>query len=170
MKTELEKVFLIAFERNKNRIYRICCSYSVENENAQDLFQEVLYHIWKSLPNFKSNSSIDTWIYRITINVCLRIKEKQNKKDKLFLPIENIEFEDFQEYIDSNKENEQLKYLFACIKLLNKTDKSIILLYLEDLAYKDIAEITGMTENHIAVKVKRIKKKLLTCLNSRKNG
>jgi RNA polymerase sigma factor (sigma-70 family) len=170
MKTELEKVFLIAFERNKNRIYRICCSYSVSNENAQDLFQEVLYHIWKSLPNFKSNSSIDTWIYRITINVCLRIKEKQNKKDKLFLSIENIEFENFQEYIDNNIENDQLIHLFACIKLLNKTDKSIILLYLEDLAYKDISEITGLTENHIAVKVKRIKKKLLTCLNSRKNG
>jgi len=170
MKAKMDKLFLKAFERNKNRIYRICCSYSVGHENAQDLFQDVLFNIWKSLPNFNNKSSIDTWIFRITINVCLRFKEKQDRNNKLFKRIESVELENFQEYLDSNKGDEQFKQLFECIKLLNKSDKSIILLYLEDIAYRDIAEITGLTENHIAVKIKRIKSKLLTSLNSQKNG
>ena len=170
MNKNQEELFLTVFERNKNRIYRICNSYSNSHENARDLFQDVLLNIWKSLSSFKNNASIDTWIFRITLNVCLRVKSKQEKQQKLFKPIESVELENFQEYIDNSKDNEKLKALYDCIRQLDKSDRSLILLYLEDIPYKSISEITGLSENHVAVKVKRIKNKLSSCLNSRNHG
>jgi len=78
-KRKEDKYFEEILERNKHKIYRICNIYAVPPLEAQDLFQEVVYQIWKSLDSFKSNSSIDTWVYKISINVCLRSKMKFEK-------------------------------------------------------------------------------------------
>jgi len=69
-------------EQNKQKIYRICRIYAVSPLEPEDLFQEVVFQIWKSYPRFKGNSSIDTWVYRIALNVCLRSKMKLEKKSK----------------------------------------------------------------------------------------
>ena len=118
------------------------------------------------MPQFKGESAIDTWIFRITINVCLRIKIKQNRDRDVITRLNSIDIEDFREHIQNSPDNEQIAALYNCIKQLNDTDKSIILLYLEDMAYREISDITGLSENNIAVKIKRIKKRLLTCLNA----
>ncbi|MCT4636796.1 MAG: RNA polymerase sigma factor [Bacteroidales bacterium] len=166
MNKQLEEQFLEAFDRNKNRIYKICFSYCNSYDDAKDLFQEVLMNIWRSMPQFKGESAIDTWIFRITINVCLRIKTKQNRDRDVITRLNSIDIEDFREHIQNSPDNEQIAALYNCIKQLNDTDKSIILLYLEDMAYREISDITGLSENNIAVKIKRIKKRLLTCLNA----
>jgi RNA polymerase sigma factor (sigma-70 family) len=166
MDKDLEKLFLIAFKSNKDRIFRICCSYSTDTEDAKDLFQEVLLNIWKSLPTFKHLSNIDTWIYRITLNICLRTKQFSDKKQKHFIKLESLELENIGESIISNRNEKMFYKLSECIKKLEGIEKSIILLHLEDVSYKEIALVVGLTENHIAVKIKRIKNKLLTCLKS----
>ncbi|MEB2779704.1 sigma-70 family RNA polymerase sigma factor [Algoriphagus sp. C2-6-M1] len=153
-------------EENKGKIYRICKIYSVSPLEPQDLFQEVLYAIWKSILTFKGNSNINTWIYRITLNVCLRSKQKLEEKNFKTVRLESIQFVPVEIPLDTTQQ-EKHNALTSCISSLNENDKSIIILYLEELKYKEIAEITGMTENHIAVKMKRIKKTLLNCITNK---
>ena len=153
-------------EENKGKIYRICKIYSVSPLEPQDLFQEVLYAIWKSISTFNGNSNMSTWIYRITLNVCLRSKHKLEKKNFKTVRLESIQFVPVEISLDTTQQ-EKHNALISCISSLNENDKSIIILYLEELKYKEIAEITGMTENHIAVKMKRIKKTLLNCITNK---
>ncbi|HED37709.1 MAG TPA: sigma-70 family RNA polymerase sigma factor [Ignavibacteria bacterium] len=160
------KTFEQIVEENKGKIYRICKIYAVSPLEPQDLFQEVIYAIWKSISTFKGNSNIDTWIYKITLNVCLRSKQKLDKKNFKTVHLESIQFVPVEIPLE-NTQQEKYKALTSCISSLNENNKSIIILYLEELKYKEIAEITGMTENHIAVKMKRIKKILLNCITNK---
>jgi len=160
------KTFEKIVEENKSKIYRICKIYAVSPLEPQDLFQEVIYTIWKSLSTFKGNSKIDTWIYKITLNVCLRSKQKLNKKNFKTVHLESIQFIPVEIPLEKIQ-LEKYNALASCISSLNDKNKSIIILYLEELKYKEIAEITGMTENHIAVKMKRIKKTLLNCITNK---
>ena len=162
----MENIFLQTLDSNKDRIFRICRSYSTEPDDANDLFQEVVMNIWKSLPQFNNQSNIDTWVFRITINVCLKAKQFSDKKHKHFVKLDSISYENIGEKINSNENEELFLKLSKCIEKLEGAKKSIILLYLEDLPYKEIASIIGVTENHVAVKIKRIKNKLLICINS----
>ncbi|MBJ6369695.1 RNA polymerase sigma factor [Snuella sedimenti] len=161
----LEDVFLKAFEENQQKLVRICSVYSKNSEDTKDLLQEVLINIWKSMPSFKGKSSIDTWMYRITLNTCLRFQSKTIKKQKRFIAMDSIVIVNEQTEAKTTESNEKLIKLRSCINALNKADKAIITLYLEKVPYKDISIITGLTENHIAVKIKRIKLKLLNCIN-----
>ncbi len=163
-----DKFFEEILERNKYKIYRICNIYAVPPLEPQDLFQEVVFEIWKSLDNFKGKSSIDTWVYKITINVCLRSKMKFDKNNSKTDRFESIHFIPIEKEIDTS-EQEKFKYLKECISTLNETDTSLIVLYLDDLSYREIAEITGLSENHIAVKMKRIRKKLFDCITPKIN-
>ncbi len=166
MQKPMTEIFEQLLENNKEKIYRICKIYAVTPLEPQDLFQEVIFAIWKSISSFKGNSSIDTWIYRITLNVCLRSKQKLEKKNFKTVRLESVQFVPVDMPLDRTQQAKQ-KALTSCISSLNETDKSIIILYLEELRYKEIAEITGMTENYIAVKMKRIKKTLLNCITDK---
>ena len=95
-------------ENNKEKIYRICKIYVVSPLEPQDLFQEVVFAIWKSISTFKGNSSIDTWIYRITLNVCLRSKQKLEKIYNKTLQLESIQFIPVEIPIENNQ---QEKYI-----------------------------------------------------------
>ena len=165
MGKELENTFLEALEQNQHKLLRICSVYAKDAEDAKDLFQEVLIHIWQSMPNFKSNSLLSTWIFRITLNVCLRFRSKDSKKQKRFLYIDGMAIANITSEKEYSEQNEQLGQLRNCIKDLNEADKAVITLYLEELPYKEISGILGLTENTVAVKIKRIKKKLLNCIN-----
>jgi RNA polymerase sigma-70 factor (ECF subfamily) len=155
-------------KENKHKIYRICKIYATAPIEPQDLFQEVVFQVWKSLPNFKEKSSIDTWVYRITLNVCLRSKMKLDKGNQKTIRFDAIQFTPVTETVDPFEE-EKFKYLKECIETLNEGDTSIVVLYLDELSYKEIAEITGLSENYIAVKMKRIRKKLFACITPKIN-
>ena len=163
VKQKNDDYFEEILEKNKYKIYRICNIYAVAPIEPQDLFQEVIFQIWKSLDKFKGKSSIDTWVYKIAINVCLRSKMKFDKSNNKTDRFESIHFTPIEKEIDAF-EQEKFTYLKECISTLNGTDTSLIVLYLDDLSYKEIAVITGLSENHIAVKMKRIRKKLFECI------
>lgn len=150
-------------EDHKNRIYRICRIYAVSPIEPQDLFREVVFHIWESYTTFKGKSNISTWVYKIALNACNRSKMQFERFNNKTSRLESIMFGLSETPVD---ESEQMKYkaLRDCIANLNDSDKSIIILHLDELPYKEIAAITGLTENHIAVKMKRIKKILLDCI------
>ncbi len=167
MKKEQETIFLNALEQNQEKLFRICSIYSKDDEDSKDLFQEVLVHIWRSMSTFKANSTIGTWMFRVALNVCLRFKSKHTKNQNRFIKLDSITIANFGTEENSEVENEKLDSLRKCVKELNEGDKAIVALYLEGIAYKEISSILGLSENHIAVKIKRIKLKLLNCINRR---
>lgn len=153
-------------EENKDRIYRICRVYAVSPLEPEDLFQEVIYQTWKAFSTFEGKSKVSTWIYRIALNVCLNSKKKIERKNGKLVRLESIQFEPISSVPDSNQQ-EKYKALHDCIASLNESDQSIVILSLEELPYKKIAKITGLTENHIAVKMKRVRKILLNCISTK---
>ncbi|AXT20840.1 sigma-70 family RNA polymerase sigma factor [Flavobacteriaceae bacterium AU392] len=163
-----EQNFQQVLENNKEKIYRICRIYAISPIEPQDLFQEVVYQIWKSLKSFQGKSNINTWVYRIALNVGMRSKLKLEKQNGKTIQFESIQFMAIEHPIDETQ-IEKYKFLKECISSLNESDTSIVILYLEDLSYKQIAEVTGLTENHIAVKMKRIRQRLFDCINPKLN-
>ena len=165
MDQQLENTFLLALEQNQQKLLRVCSVYAEDNEDKKDLLQEVLIHIWQSMPSFEERSSLSTWMFRVTLNVCLRLQTKQAKKRDRFMKLDSITIENISEGEANEEDHERLIKLRSCIKKLNDADKAVTTLYLEELSYKEIADITGLTENNVAVKIKRIKMKLLNCIN-----
>lgn len=161
----MEQHFKDILNNNKDAVYRICRAYAADEEQVKDIFQEVMLNVWRALPGFKQQSAVNTWVYRIALNVCMRAKYNTDKH-KVTVRLDSIQWSSAA--IADNSSSPEYKELYACIATLNETDKSLILLFLEDLSYKEISSVTGLTENHVAVKIKRIKSKLFTCL--KQNG
>jgi RNA polymerase sigma factor (sigma-70 family) len=164
MDQELENTFLRALEQNQQKLLRVCSVYAENADDKKDLFQEAVINIWQAMPSFENKSSLSTWMFRITLNVCLRLQYKEAKKRTRFLKMDSITFEKIRIEETGNADHERLTELRNCIKKLNDADRAVITLYLEELPYKEISEVTGLTENHVAVMVKRIKEKLLNCI------
>jgi len=166
MQNIVKPTFEQVLEDNKVRIYRICRIYAVSPIEPEDLFQEVTFHIWQAFSTFEGRSSISTWIYRVALNVCINSKNKLANINRKMMRLDAIQFEPAASIPDIT-EQEKYKALHDCIHVLNKVDQSIVVLSLDDLSYKEIAKITGLTENHIAVKIKRTRKTLLSCITSK---
>lgn len=164
MDHELENTFLKALEQNQEKLLRVCSVYATDAEDKKDLFQEALINIWQAMPSFESKSSLSTWMFRVTLNVCLRLQSRQEKRRNHFRKIDGMTIENIPCEETTSEDHERLIQLRRCIKKLNDADRAVITLYLEELPYKEISEITGLSENHVAVIVKRIKEKLLNCL------
>lgn len=165
MAKHLENIFLTALAQNQQKLLRVCSVYAEDPDDKKDLFQEVLINIWQSMPSFEEKSSLSTWMFRITLNVCLRLQAKQVKKRARYFKLDSLKIEPASDDGTYQEEHEQLIKLRSCIKKLNEADKAVTTLYLEELSYKEIADITGLSENNVAVKIKRIKMKLLTCIS-----
>lgn len=139
-------------------IIKICRAYSNSQEDFEDYYQEACLQIWRSRNNFKGNSEWSTWIYRLSLNVCLTLLKRDKKRNEQYFVSDvfpaNLT-QDYQVFLD-----EDLQQLYNGIKLLSEIDRAIILLYLEEHPYKEIAKIIGTNTNNIGVKIKRIKKRL----------
>jgi RNA polymerase sigma-70 factor (ECF subfamily) len=160
-----KQLFLQLIQDNRARIYRLCKAYARCNEDLQDLFQEVLFNLWKSRSTFKGDSQITTWLYRVTLNVCMQYSMRLQRGSGLRL--ERIPLISDEANAEQRLEQqEQIALLYECIGKLNEVDKTLMLLYLEDLPYRDIGLVMGLSENNIAQKVNRIKHKLFQCLKN----
>ncbi|MBK6274093.1 MAG: RNA polymerase sigma factor [Saprospirales bacterium] len=134
--------------------------YTSNQDDHNDLFQEMILQLWKAFPSFRNEAKITTFMYRIALNTAISgIRKKKIKTTEL----ESISFQ-IKETIEENFSDE-LKLLHASIEQLSDVEKSIVLLFLEDKPYDEIAEITGISANYVAVKMNRIKEKLRKLLN-----
>lgn len=157
--------FTNLIENNRFKILRICRIYGISKEDREDLFQEVCMAIWKSLPTFQGRANINTWLYRVSLNTCMQHNLKQKKHKEISLHGLEFHFKTGKDEIVNNIEKEEMiSTLYSCIAGLKEPDKTIALLYLEDVPYKSVAEITGLSENNIAVRMHRIKEKLFKLL------
>ncbi|MFT6321145.1 MAG: RNA polymerase sigma-70 factor (ECF subfamily) [Granulosicoccus sp.] len=146
-------------------IIKICRAYTNTQEDFEDYYQEVCLQIWRSKDNFREQAEWSTWIYRLSLNVCLTLLKKKKNSQEHFasdsLPDEVIE--DSHAFGD-----ESLNQLYDAIKQLSEVDRAVILLYLEEKTYQEIADIIGTNPNNIGVRIKRIKERLKKILNSKK--
>jgi RNA polymerase sigma-70 factor (ECF subfamily) len=144
------------------KVFRLCMGYVNDTDAAKDLAQETFIKVWKQLPKFRNESSIGTWIFRIASNTCLRQIQKDNKMPKSELPLEIKD-----EILETNIEKD-IPFLYQCISGLQEVERIIISLELEDMNQKEIAEIVGLSEGNVRVKIHRIKEKLIQ--KFKKNG
>jgi len=159
-----EEVFIKILAENQQRIQKICGMYTTTSEDHKDLVQEVILNIWKAYAKFEGRSAMNTWIYRIILNVCLK-KRFHQRREQQVISLDGLKFEPASESVALNDDN--FLALKGCIAQLEFSDRAIIILFLEEMAYKEIAEIIGISENYVAVKIKRIKAKLATCLKTK---
>lgn len=169
-----DTLFKQVLDENKDRIYRICCAYERNAIDRDDLYQEIAINIWKNLDKFEGRSAISTWIYRIAVNTSLMHIKKESRRnsaktelDENSLNIAEPPNDDREEKIETGK---KIEILNECINELGTLDRLIISMVLEDLSYKEIAEVTGLTVNNTGVRINRIKKELLKLMEERTNG
>ena len=155
----MKKEFTPIILAHQSILHKICRVYRDTPEDREDLFQEMIYQLWKSYPTYQKKAKITTWIYRVALNTALT---KYRKKQIATEPIVSSETE-----TSEVQEHPQRERLYRAIARLNEADKAIVTLYLDDYRYEEIADILGMTTSHVGVKLHRIKEKLTHLLTPR---
>ncbi|MDO5978469.1 sigma-70 family RNA polymerase sigma factor [Flavivirga spongiicola] len=149
-------------------IIKICRAYTDSQEDFEDYYQEVCLQIWRSKDKFRGDSQWSTWIYRLSLNICLTLIRKKKKNRQHYASDYTLQNQVGE---DNNFafSDESLNLLYAAIKRLSELDRAIILLYLEEKPNKEIADIIGTTPNNIGVRVNRIKERLKKLLDGKIN-
>jgi RNA polymerase sigma-70 factor (ECF subfamily) len=143
---------------NSERIRRICQYYNSNTDDQNDMYQEILINIWKSLDHFRGDSTISTWIYRIAVNTSLSFTGKAFRHMKLMVDIDTPNLASILDEEDNHQLLEaQLTGLQNELNQLSVIDKALISLLLEGLSMKEIANVIGITEANVKVKIHRIK-------------
>ena len=151
---------------NGPRLLKICRVYAWTRADQDDLYQEMLFQLWRALPNLREASHADTWLYRIALNTAISFVRKDKSRRTRIVsaadqPIHDVP--DTQPQPNSDTD-ERFTQLSQAIAQLNSTEKAIITLFLEDLSYEKIAAVLGVTENNVGVMLHRAKKKLSTLM------
>ena len=157
-----EHKFLELVNENRNRILRVCRVYSWNSADQDDLYQEILFQIWRGLPALKEKQFANTWLYRVAINTALSFVRKRASSSGRVVHFEHAEL---TRAIESRQATEQstddrIANLYTAIYKLDPLEKALVTLFLEDFTYDQIAEATGITANNVGVMLHRAKKKL----------
>lgn len=147
-------------------IIKICRAYTNTQEDFEDYYQEVCLQIWRSRNNFRQQSEWSTWVYRLSLNVCMTLLKK-NKNNGQHFASDYIPTEATEE--SHAFKDESLNQLYIAIRQLSEVDRGVITLYLEEKSYQEIADIMGTNSNNIGVRIKRIKERLKKLLNGKIN-
>lgn len=148
-------------------IIKICRAYTNSQEDFEDYYQEVCLQIWRSKDSFREQCKWSTWIYRISLNVCLTLLRKKKSNGRVYFTSEVLP--DVMTTENRAFENESLNQLYVAIRHLSEVDRALILLYLEEKSYQEIADILGTNANNIGVRVTRIKERLKKILDEKFN-
>ena len=157
-KQEAEKEFERQIQEHELLLHKICRIYAYTDADRQDLFQEIVIRLWKAWPNFKGNSKLSTWLYRVAINTA--ISGLRKKKDFIQQYEPAAMPEPANEHPGEYDEEERLKQLYHAIEKLNAVEKAIVMLYMEDHSYEEMEDIIGLSQGNLRVKMNRIKEKL----------
>lgn len=155
MKTEKEIEFTRIVQENKGTIYTVCYMFSKDADEVNDMFQDTLINLWKGYDSFRNDSKVSTWIYRVAMNTCISAdRKKKSRKDTIPLTM------DVNLYEDNDTDSRQVQMLHARINRLGMIDRAIVLMWLEDMTYDEIAAVIGITPQNVGVKIHRIKEQL----------
>ena len=151
-----EEQFIRLVEEHKRTIYKVCYMFSKEPYEIEELFQEILIRLWLGLDSFDGRSEIRTWVYRVALNVAInrqKVLSRRVKTVPLILQVEPMAPDD--------ERKQQIDELYRLISQLDVMDKAIVMLWLEELSYADIASIVGISPTNVGTRLLRIKNKLV---------
>jgi RNA polymerase sigma-70 factor, ECF subfamily len=156
---EQKDIFENWLHQHKALLFKIIRAYAFTETDRDDLFQEITIQVWNSIPTFRQESSVTTWLYRISLNTAIKWTRKERKHNEAKESIDTIEHILHESKIQVD---DRLIWLYEEISRLDEIDRSITLLLLEGFSYKEMAGIIGISESNIGVKINRIKKHLLS--------
>ncbi len=137
--------------------------YCNSREDKEDLFQDIVLQLWRAYGSFNGDSKVSTWIFRIALNNAITRRRKETKREK-FVDLDNNAFEIAA--IDNKEENERVLKMYEAIKKLPEVDRAIIMLYMDDYSYKEIAGVMGLSESNVGFKLNKIRTKLTINVNN----
>ena len=158
----LEQEFLNMVEAQKRAIYKVCYMYANGQDDLNDLFQETVLNLWKSFPRYRGDSTLNTWVYRIAMNTCITFLRRSSSRPQT-VPITA----QVASSLETDEETaSRLRDLYRLINQLGKLERALILLWLEERSYQEMADILGLSKANVAVKLTRIREKLKKMSNN----
>jgi RNA polymerase sigma-70 factor, ECF subfamily len=153
-------------------VMKVARAYTVTAEECQDLAQEILLHAWRSLPKFEGKANPATWFYRVALHTAMNWRRKDQLRRSRQHPLLEVhtvvtEGSDSGEHA---QQRETVEQLYKAINQLPKADAALVLLYLDELSYLEMAEVLGISESNVGVKLNRAKKALSALMNGRPHG
>ena len=157
---DIELQFTKMVKEYRKTIYTVCYFYSKDSEEVNDLYQEILINLWKGFEKFRGESSLKTWIWRVSLNTCNN-QERKKKSSVQTIPLSI----DIDLYNDDDTQSKQIQMLYNRINRLDVFDRAIILLWLENMSYQDIADVVGISLSNVTTRLFRIKEQLKSMSN-----
>ena len=157
---DIELQFTKMVKEYRKTIYTVCYFYSKNSEEVNDLYQEILINLWKGFEKFRGESSLKTWIWRVSLNTCNN-QERKKKSSVQTIPLSI----DIDLYNDDDVQSKQIQMLYDRINRLDVFDRAIILLWLENMNYQDIADVVGISLSNVTTRLFRIKEQLKSMSN-----
>jgi RNA polymerase sigma-70 factor (ECF subfamily) len=156
IKIEAERAFIEIIRQHERVIYKVCSFYTSDEFPLADLYQEVICNLWAGFTKFRNECSVSTWIYRVAMNTCISGMRKERNRPKHNVPVSTLA----DSLVKQESMEEDIREMYSLINRLKTIEKTIVLLYLEERSYQEIADITGLSVGNIASKLNRIKEKL----------
>lgn len=156
-----EKTFADRIAQNQGILHKVCRMYTRQEADREDLLQEILLQVWKSLPHFEGRSKFSTWLYRIALNTAITYMRKDQRHSS------RMQFPEVLPSLSSKSSEErdpQTERLYWAIGRLPKVEKALVMLYIDDYSNIEIGEMMGISPNNVAVRLHRIKTKLKNLL------
>ena len=157
---DIELQFTKMIKEYRKTIYTVCYFFSKDTEEVNDLYQEILINLWKGFEKFRGESSLKTWIWRVSLNTCNN-QEQKKKSNVQTIPLSI----DIDLYNDDDVQSKQIQMLYDRINRLDVFDRAIILLWLENMSYQDIASVVGISLSNVTTRLFRIKEQLKSMSN-----
>ncbi len=151
------EIFNSWLKQHRAILFKIVKAYAFNHQDQEDIFQEMAVQIWRSVPKFRNNCAVTTWMYRIALNTALKwsVRERKHQNGR-----EGLEHTAYILTEQSDFKDERLEWLYEQIARLDKVDRSLCLLMLDGFSYKEMSKIVGISESYVGVRINRIKKHL----------
>lgn len=156
---DIKEQFMDMLEQHIGIILKISGAYAYTQEDRKDLMQDIILELWKSLKRYNGSCKMSTWIYRISLNISMNYKRKQNNTF-VIASLSDFKEKEIASWVDKQNDLSELEILYSCINELSEINKAIILLYLDGNSHEEISDITGITKTNIGTRISRIKSEL----------
>jgi len=157
-----EAVFKTWLQEHGGIVFKVARAYTFTDEDRKDLVQDILLQLWVSLPQFEGKAKTSTWVYRVALNTALASRRKSQRRKDRQIPL--LEVEDVPAVgngdVQRLRDREIVEHLYTAIRQLPKADAALLLLYLDDMSYREMAEVLGISESNVGVKLSRVRKQL----------
>jgi RNA polymerase sigma-70 factor (ECF subfamily) len=155
---DIDQEFLAVVNRYQPLVHRVCRMYADTPEDRKDLFQETLFQLWRSYPSFQGRSHVATWVYRVALNTAITAVRKKGRAPEHVPLDEGASHENIS--TDASARDSRADLVYRAIGTLSPVERALVMLYLEDLSYREMADILGLSESNVGVKLNRIRSKL----------